>query len=408
MRPVSSALPSPEEPQPVVYTYVSAGDASGSDVGAYGQSYLFAEYLKTQCGVSVFRSVLNHWRGAEDPSLLTAAEAIKAQLTAEQRDALSALCAYTDPVTDQLGSEANVLLSKFGLAFRLAILLQQDEGLYAIGKEQPEMPVYNGSGRKIDGGGAILIACGGSFVIPADADSGLVFVGLRDGTITEVYTVPEPEEGFYVLAAEFNGAWMAIPAAPSGSGIITPIEICAPENGSFAAKDVKDAIFQVTRQNDGFRIACDQSDGAYALGRTEKNQQNLTIEAVGTPFSWTHFADGADRLQADGTGGRAILYGSYQKGFGYFPSGYFENAAFAKVRMIRVRIRKGDANLDGRITSADAAMILRGVVGLSYLKAPMRAAADLDADGIASSTDAVRVLRMIVNLEPEPEDDITQ
>ena len=43
-----------------------------------------------------------------------------------------------------------------------------------------------------------------------DADSGLVFVGLSDSGITEIYTVPEPEEGFYVIAAEYNGEWLAL------------------------------------------------------------------------------------------------------------------------------------------------------------------------------------------------------
>ena len=187
-------------------------DATGTDVGAYGQSYLFAEYLKALCGDTVFRSILDGWRAETDPARLTEAQAIAAQLSEEQKAAVGALCGYTESTERMLGSEAEILLSKLGIAFRLAILLQQEEGLYSLGGEQPAMPVYTGTGRDIEGGGALLLETkNGSFTVPADADSGLVWIGIRDGAVTEIRTVQEPEEGFYVIAAYYGGEWLALP-----------------------------------------------------------------------------------------------------------------------------------------------------------------------------------------------------
>jgi hypothetical protein len=46
-------------------------NATSNDVGAYGQSFLFSEYLRTQGGEDVFHSVLDYWRSAETLSELT-------------------------------------------------------------------------------------------------------------------------------------------------------------------------------------------------------------------------------------------------------------------------------------------------------------------------------------------------
>lgn len=379
-------------------------DAVSSDVGAYGQSYLFAEYLKAQCGQGVFRSVLNNWRTQEDAALLTAAEAIKAQLNDKQKEDIALLADYTATTAEALGSDANLLLSKMNLAYRLAILIQAEEGIFALGKEMPITPVYSGTGRRIEGGGAVLIETDGSFTVPADADSGMIFVAMKDGAITETYVVPEPKEGFYVLAAQYDNKWLAIPAQPADSGILNTIELPAPVDGVYQAKDVENAVFTVSRENGGYRLMCDDALGTYALTRSAHNQQNLSVETDGTAFAWSHFADGKDRLQADGYTGRAILYGAYQHGFGYFASAYFENASFAKLQLIPVHFKIGDANLDGRITAADAALILRNVVKLVRFDAVKRAAADLDSDGTVSAIDAAFVLRIVIGLEEEPED----
>jgi hypothetical protein len=374
-------------------------DTTSKDIGAYGQSFLFAQYFRTQCGDRAFADLLRMWREAQEQEALTEAHMLDALLTDGQKAALDAVADYTGGALQKLGSEENVRLSKFALAFRLA-LLQNGEGIWST-CACADMPVYAGSGRKIEGGGALLLETNGSFAVPNDAQSGLVFVWLKDGAITGTYTVPEPEEGFYVIAVERNGEWTAIAAAPCEDGILKGVAVGNPENGTIAAKDADGAIFCVTRQGDGYRFACDDANGSYALMRTDTNKQALAVRESDAVFAWQRFADGADRLQADGQYGRAILYGSIAGGFGYFPPAYFENESFDKVHMLRVTWKNGDANMDGQLTAADAALILRTLVKLSYMNAPMRAAADCDGDGEVTAADASKVLRTVVQLESE-------
>lgn len=379
-------------------------DASGSDVGAYGQSFLFAEYLKALCGENVFRTLLDNWRAEEDASRLTEAEAIKNLLNDEQIEALNALPELSETAAELLETEADRLFSKLNLAFHLAVLLQEESGIFSIGKEQPSMPVYESSGRKIEGGGALLISANGSFAVPMDADSGLIFVGIRDGEMTDTFTVQDPLAGFYALTVCCNDTWMAIPASPSEGGILAPMEIEAPTDGFYTTQAAAKAIFTVERTDGGYLLVCEADGARYALTRTAYNEQNLAITEEGSVFRWGHFADGTDRLQADGTAGRAILYGSFQKGFGYFAPGYFDSPSFAKLRLIPVRIKVGDTNFDGQRTAADAAMILRYVVGLIPFSAPQSASGDITGDQAVTAADAAAILRMVVGLIPQPED----
>ena len=374
-------------------------DATSTDVGAYGQSYLFAAYLRAQCGDGVFLDSLDYWRNASSLSELTEARMIRASLSDAQIGSYDALCEYSDAVSAKLGDESEILLSKLALAYHLAVVLKQEAGMFSIGAEQPDMPVYAGSGRRIEGGGAILVECGGSFRVPADADSGLVFVGIRNGAVTETYTVPEPEEGYYVIAAQYGGEWYAIPAAPDDSGLIGPATVEPNEDGAVDVSKACGLIFEAIRTGDGYRFVCDDENGEYALNRKASDNQALSVSDGDGTFVWSHFADGSDRLQADGYFGRTILFGSYQNGFGYFAPGYFENAFFAKPRLLRVTLLRGDANLDGKVTAADAALVLRTVVRLSYMNAPMRAAGDMNGDGEITATDAAKILRLVVNLD---------
>ena len=374
-------------------------DATASDVGAYGQSFLFTEYLRAQCGDGAFREILAYWRSAEDASALTEGLAIREQLNVEQLTAFDGIVSYGDTIDAALGSEDEILLSKFALAFRLAILLKESEGICAIDASDPDMPAYTGTGRKIEGGGALLIACNGRFTVPADADSGLIFVGIRDGAVSEMYMVSEPEEGFYVIAAQFNGEWLAIAAKPSADRYLETVPVQPNADGTIDAANANGAIFRAVRTENGFRFECRSTSGTHVLGRTSGTSQTMRISDGNDTFFWSHFADGADRLQADGFYGRAVLFGSYQRGFGYFAPAYFENASFAKPRLLRVTVMRGDANLDGKLTAADAALVLRTVVGLSYMNEPMCAAGDTDGDGEITAADAAKILRLVIQLD---------
>ena len=58
----------------------------------------------------------------------------------------------------------------------------------------------------------------------------------------------------------------------------------------------------------------------------------------------------------------------------------------------------GDANCDGMITAADAALILRSIVGLSALSPRGTLNADVDGDGEVTAADAAMILRYVVGL----------
>ena len=60
----------------------------------------------------------------------------------------------------------------------------------------------------------------------------------------------------------------------------------------------------------------------------------------------------------------------------------------------------GDANGDGTVTAADAALILRVIVGLDTLSPRDAFNADVDLDGEITATDAALILRFVVGLIP--------
>ena len=62
----------------------------------------------------------------------------------------------------------------------------------------------------------------------------------------------------------------------------------------------------------------------------------------------------------------------------------------------------GDANLDGKVTAADAAEILRAVVGLTELSEEAAFLADVNQDGTVTAADAAFILRAVVGLETLP------
>lgn len=59
----------------------------------------------------------------------------------------------------------------------------------------------------------------------------------------------------------------------------------------------------------------------------------------------------------------------------------------------------GDADLDGDVTSADAALVLRYIVGLAEIDGQSLLNADANRDGSVTSADAALILRAIVGLD---------
>jgi len=73
---------------------------------------------------------------------------------------------------------------------------------------------------------------------------------------------------------------------------------------------------------------------------------------------------------------------------------------YGRVSVIEdIPVLYGDVNLDGKITAADATMVLRYIVGLEELSDIQKRAADVTADGEITAADATMILRYIVGLE---------
>lgn len=60
----------------------------------------------------------------------------------------------------------------------------------------------------------------------------------------------------------------------------------------------------------------------------------------------------------------------------------------------------GDANLDGKVTAADATIVLRSTVDMVTLSATQKLVCDVTGDGSVTAADASRILRMTVDLDP--------
>ncbi len=71
---------------------------------------------------------------------------------------------------------------------------------------------------------------------------------------------------------------------------------------------------------------------------------------------------------------------------------------FAAQYDVKPFYRKGDANLNGEITGADAVLILRHVIGIEALSDTARTLADVNGDGRITAADAAMVLRYIIGL----------
>lgn len=91
--------------------------------------------------------------------------------------------------------------------------------------------------------------------------------------------------------------------------------------------------------------------------------------------------------------------GNFIEGYVYFTN---ENNSAAAANSPVAEGILGDANLDGKVTAADAAEILRAVVGLTVLDPVAEFFADVNEDGQVTAADAAFILRAVVGLETLP------
>jgi hypothetical protein len=121
----------------------------------------------------------------------------------------------------------------------------------------------------------------------------------------------------------------------------------------------------------------------------------ITIPANGTyEGTLTITLDDAAKEYFDQT----FVNGNFFEGYVYFTN---QNPDAATDTPVSAGLL-GDANLDGKVTAADAAEILRAVVGLTELSAEAMFFADVNQDGDVTAADAAFILRAVVGLETLP------
>ncbi len=131
-------------------------------------------------------------------------------------------------------------------------------------------------------------------------------------------------------------------------------------------------------------------------GITVEGATTITIPANGTyEGKLTITLDDEVKEQFDST----FANGTYVEGYVYFTNK--DNSGATADSPVGEGIL-GDANLDGKVTAADAAEILRAVVGLTELNAAAQFFADVNEDGQVTAADAAFILRAVVGLETLP------
>ncbi|MBQ1820818.1 MAG: S8 family serine peptidase [Clostridia bacterium] len=130
-------------------------------------------------------------------------------------------------------------------------------------------------------------------------------------------------------------------------------------------------------------------------GMTVEGPTTITVPANGTYEGKIKITlDDAAKEYFDAT----FANGNFIEGYVYFTNQNPEAASDTPVAAGLL----GDANLDDKVTAADAAEILRAVVGLTELDAVAAFFADVNQDGSVTAADASFILRAVVGLETLP------
>lgn len=149
----------------------------GEDSGVYGSVHLFSEYMARLGGEEVFLNYHNYWRNTYKTDITTY-EAIAMSLPQQVAADLDNSIRY--PMGVYFSNQYEELVSKMTLQFYLELLDKDDTDPAIYQKIVHEYLLYDQmTGTDIEGGGRILVALqDGTFTIPSNADTGLIYVGL--------------------------------------------------------------------------------------------------------------------------------------------------------------------------------------------------------------------------------------
>ena len=147
------------------------------DIGVYGSVYLYSTYLAALAGNEVFNTFHRYWRASYSPSL-SVPEALANSVPMNIYNAIDQSITFPKDVVFNTPEEA--WMSKLTLQFYLDLLDKEATDPEAFQVISGQDLLYNEINPAIiEGGGRIIIALSGdSYVIPADADNGLVYIGL--------------------------------------------------------------------------------------------------------------------------------------------------------------------------------------------------------------------------------------
>ncbi len=152
---------------------------TGEDVGVYGSVYLYSAYVAHLAGQDVFSNFHRNWRNSYDANL-TVAKALVSSVPQQVYTAVDEAVPY--PASLYFATPEEAWMSKLTLCFYLELMGRDGTDPAAFQQVDTRDLLYNEvNPANIEGGGRIIIALsGGEYVIPADADDGLIYVGLNE------------------------------------------------------------------------------------------------------------------------------------------------------------------------------------------------------------------------------------
>ena len=168
-----------------LYNFTHDGDET---LGDYGIVCLFGRYLDKYAGTDVFRNVHKYWRESYSADV-TESGALYAAVPDAFLSAIDGKYAYPERLSASFERPEDEWMSKMTLDFYLETLNGEIAGLSEYAQTlQLDMLYAELRPVSIQGGGRVLVATeNGSFTIPADADDGLIYVGLDENfNVTEI------------------------------------------------------------------------------------------------------------------------------------------------------------------------------------------------------------------------------
>lgn len=164
------------------------------------------------------------------------------------------------------------------------------------------------------------------------------------------------------------------------------VTIDQPMTGAWAAGESAPSQYQITAVN---KTYYDANDSSCTSVDHELNGDTLTFTVTTLKSAYTHLVqvqlgEGEIRTVTPGTDGTYTVAGVNDD-----------------VTILVISVLKGDADLDGAITSNDASTVLRQVAKIPpYLSEIASLTADVDLDGAITSNDASTILRYVAKLIP--------